>query len=113
MMMIPFSADANLESGVPATINGHETTVFKDGDFLTYTDEKSERNRCRILFAVPIDQLPMPDGTVVRGVHYTCASHGDDEVRATPSVAIPGLVTFSRPTAKMRHEQRKRGKGKG
>jgi hypothetical protein len=56
-----------LKQGVAVRINGHPTTLMRQGDYLCYTDEDGMENRCKVL-------LTMPEDT--GGIYYQCASHG-------------------------------------
>ncbi len=77
MFLISVPSSDNLAEGSPATINGIAVTIRRDGDHLVYHD--GERlNRCLILSESPVDRLPMPDGSVARGIFFACASHGED-----------------------------------
>ena len=57
----------NLENGVKVRVNGHPTTLTREGKYLCYDDENGERNRCKVLVMIPEER---------GGVYYQCASHG-------------------------------------
>ena len=62
---------AELAEGKASRINGHDTTLRCDGDYLIYKDEDGKVNRCRILMVTEDEEL----------FHFTCASHGQDDER--------------------------------
>jgi hypothetical protein len=70
--------------GRPCVVNGHATTLRRDGNYLTYSDEEGKENRCKIMF----DEL-MDNGLV----QFNCKSHGADDEEY--SVFTPfGTVKF-------------------
>lgn len=77
MFIISVPSSYNLVEGSQVTVNGSVVTLHRDGDHLEY--HNGERlNRCLILRESPVDRLLMPDGSVSRGIFFTCASHGED-----------------------------------
>ena len=62
---------AELVEGAAVRINGHETTLRREGDFLIYEDEDGVENRCQIL---------MEDEDDI-AVNFACASHEQEDER--------------------------------
>lgn len=62
---------AELAEGTAARINGCDTTLRREGDYLIYKDEDGVENRCLIL-------MEGEDGTRLQ---FTCASHGQEGER--------------------------------
>jgi hypothetical protein len=62
---------AELAKGAAVRINGHNTTLRRESDYLIYEDEDGVENRCRILIEHENDIA----------LNFACASHEQEDER--------------------------------
>ena len=74
---------AELKVGKPSRINGFDTILRREGDYLVYIDENGDENRCQILMATDGGEL----------LQFMCASHGQEASRHSV-IGTDGIIEF-------------------
>lgn len=74
---------AELKVGKPSRINGFETILRREGDYLVYIDKNGNENRCQILMATEEGDL----------LQFICASHGQETSRHSV-MGTDGVIVF-------------------